>query len=196
VLALTNDAGAVQTTYRYDPFGNTTVTGTSTNPFQYTGRENDGTGLMFYRARYYSPTLQRFISEDPIEFFGGDVNLYAYVLNSPLNFIDPYGLAAILLPPQCQPAQGSRKDSRAQQFICDLDLTGLLPIGLVTTGFTKHGINQIINRGLLPKDILQALKNPIEIVKRVDDLGRTSYQYIGEKATIAINEAKKIITGW
>ena len=37
-----------------------------TNPFQYTGRENDATGLYYYRARYYSPTLRRFISEDPL----------------------------------------------------------------------------------------------------------------------------------
>jgi len=92
VLALTNDAGAVQTTYRYDPFGNTTVTGTSTNPFQYTGRENDGTGVYYYRARYYSPTMQRFISEDPIGFYGGDVNFYAYVGNNPLRWRDPLGL--------------------------------------------------------------------------------------------------------
>ena len=39
VLTLTNDAGAVQTSYDYEPFGKTTVTGTSTNPFQYTGRD-------------------------------------------------------------------------------------------------------------------------------------------------------------
>ena len=66
VLALTDQAGAVQTSYRYDPFGNTTVTGASANPFQYTGRENDGAELYYYRARYYSPTMQRFISEDPL----------------------------------------------------------------------------------------------------------------------------------
>ncbi len=63
----------------------------STNTYQYTGRENDGTGLYFYRARYYSPTLQRFISEDPLGFRGGDANLYAYVWNSPSNFFDPIG---------------------------------------------------------------------------------------------------------
>jgi RHS repeat-associated protein len=57
----------VRTTYSYDPFGAVTISGeTSDNPFQYTGRENDGTGLYYYRARYYSPELQRFISEDPI----------------------------------------------------------------------------------------------------------------------------------
>jgi len=43
-------------------------------------------------VRYYQPTLQRFISEDPIGFAGGDVNLYAYVANNPATFIDPIGL--------------------------------------------------------------------------------------------------------
>jgi RHS repeat-associated protein len=65
-LALTDGTGNVTATYSYDPFGNTTVTGTSTNVFQYTGRENDDTGLYYYRFRYYAPRLQRFISEDPI----------------------------------------------------------------------------------------------------------------------------------
>lgn len=67
-----------------EPFGKTAVSGAaSANPLQYTGRESDGTGLYYYRARYYSPTFQRFISEDPLGFAGGDVNLYAYVGNSP-----------------------------------------------------------------------------------------------------------------
>jgi len=63
VLALTDAAGTVETTYSYDPFGKTAITGASTNPFQYTGRENDETGTYYYRARYYSPSLQRFVSE-------------------------------------------------------------------------------------------------------------------------------------
>ncbi|MGH7961734.1 MAG: RHS repeat-associated core domain-containing protein, partial [Candidatus Binatia bacterium] len=79
--------------YSYAPFGETTRTGAvSTNPLQFTGRENDGTtGLCYYRARYYHPVLQRFISEDPIGFAGGDANLYAYVGNSPVSYIDPFG---------------------------------------------------------------------------------------------------------
>ncbi len=94
VIALTDGSGAVKTTYAYDPFGNVTVSGeASDNPFQYTGRENDGTGLYYYRARYYSPELQRFISEDPIGLAGG-MNLYLYVGNNPVNKIDPMGLSA------------------------------------------------------------------------------------------------------
>jgi RHS repeat-associated protein len=91
-IALADSAGAVQTEYAYEPFGGTTVTGTSnSNSFQYTGRENDGTGLFYYRARYFHPGLQRFISEDPIEFEGGDINLYGYVGNDPINRNDPSG---------------------------------------------------------------------------------------------------------
>lgn len=93
VLSLTDGSGAVQTEYTYGVFGHAAASGTSSNSSsQYTGRENDGTGLQFSRARYYHPTLQRFISEDPIGFSGGDINLYGYVANSPTNFIDPRGL--------------------------------------------------------------------------------------------------------
>lgn len=66
------------------------------------GRENDGTGLYFNRARYYSPTLQRFISEDPIGFGGGDVNLYAYVSNGPISSKDSFGMARDCFASWCQ----------------------------------------------------------------------------------------------
>lgn len=83
----------MQTQYSYEPFGKTTASGTAnSNSSKYTGREDDGTGLYYYRARYYSPTLQRFISEDPIGFAGGDLNLFAYVGNDPISFVDPFGL--------------------------------------------------------------------------------------------------------
>lgn len=80
-------AGAVLTEYSYQPFGAVAVSGVGTaNPFQYTGRENDETGLYFYRARHYSPARGRFIIRDPRDFAAGDINLYAYGRNSPLNF--------------------------------------------------------------------------------------------------------------
>jgi RHS repeat-associated protein len=92
IVALTDAAGAVQTLYTYEPFGATAVTGLpDANEFQYTGRENDGTGLYYYRARYYHPGLARFLSEDPGGFRGGDFNLYAYVWNAPVRYRDPIG---------------------------------------------------------------------------------------------------------
>jgi RHS repeat-associated protein len=93
VFQRTEAAGALQTQYTFDAFGNTTVNGTATtNSFAYTGRELDAGNLYYYSARYYNPALERFISEDPIGFNGGDVNLYACTRNSPTNFTDPLGL--------------------------------------------------------------------------------------------------------
>jgi len=63
----------------------------STNTLTFIGREDDGTGILYYRARYYSPRLQRFISEDPLG-FGGGSNLYRYVSNAPNTKTDPLGL--------------------------------------------------------------------------------------------------------
>jgi RHS repeat-associated protein len=90
-VALTNSAGATTANYAYSPYGDGVGSGTTTTPLQYTGRENDGaTGLYYYRARYYSPQVGRFISEDPLG-LGGGVNYYAYVSGNPLSFRDPEG---------------------------------------------------------------------------------------------------------
>jgi RHS repeat-associated protein len=95
-LELANEAGTLQTHYTFEPFGATVATGaTSSNPVQFAGRENDNTGLYSYRARYFNVGLSRFISEDPIEFGGGEVNLYAYAAGNPLNNIDPTGCSFI-----------------------------------------------------------------------------------------------------
>ena len=72
-VGLVGSAGTIATSYTYQPFGATTVSGASnSNTYEFTGRENDGTGSYYYRARYYSPTDQRFISQDPKDFDGGD----------------------------------------------------------------------------------------------------------------------------
>jgi len=92
-VRLTDKTGAKVVDYTYDPYGNTTADAIVDNPFQYTGRENDGTGLYFYRARYYSPNQQRFISEDPIGLRGG-INVYGYVGGNPVMYTDPQGQIA------------------------------------------------------------------------------------------------------
>jgi RHS repeat-associated protein len=100
-VALTDAAGVAQEQYTYEPFGATTAAGTiDANTFQYTGRENDPTGLYYYRARYYSPRLHRFLSEDPAGFRGGR-NFYSYVANSPTVATDPLGLAVTISLYKC-----------------------------------------------------------------------------------------------
>ena len=91
-VALGDGTGVLQTQYTYEPFGLTTQTGAAnTNSYKYTGREDDGSGMTYYRARYYQPRFQRFIAEDPIGFRGG-VNFYNYVAGNPLRWTDPFGL--------------------------------------------------------------------------------------------------------
>src|SRR5262249_6225484 len=78
VTSLTSIGGALANTYVYDSFGNlANSNGTTTNPYQYTGRDFDAeTGLRYYRARYYDPTTARFLSEDPVSFAGGGTSFY------------------------------------------------------------------------------------------------------------------------
>ncbi|MGB2715989.1 MAG: RHS repeat-associated core domain-containing protein [Vicinamibacterales bacterium] len=91
--ALADNSGAVQTSYTFEPFGSVSVSGAATtNTIGFTSREIDGTGLYYYRMRYYHPQLARFISEDPLQLVAGDVNFYAYVRNTPIDLVDPLGL--------------------------------------------------------------------------------------------------------
>lgn len=92
-VALGGGTGTIQTQYTYEPFGYASQTGAAnTNSYKYTAREDDGSGLYYYRARYYHPRLQRFLSEDPIGFESGSFNLFSYVRANPVSFTDPLGL--------------------------------------------------------------------------------------------------------
>ena len=81
-------------TVKYLPFGQARATITITTDKLFTGQRLDGTGLYYYNARYYDPTLGRFISADTIipnptnpQYF----NRYSYCLNNPLKYTDPSG---------------------------------------------------------------------------------------------------------
>jgi RHS repeat-associated protein len=92
VLGLVADGGVIQATYAYEPYGATQASGTDNgNSQQYTARENDGTGLDYYRYRYYMPKTGRFLGEDPTGFRGGP-NIYAYAGGNPVQHLDPAGL--------------------------------------------------------------------------------------------------------
>jgi RHS repeat-associated protein len=97
IAQLSDDAanpGQLQNSYAYSPYGESQTVGPdgTNNPNQYTSRENDPTGLMFYRARYYDPVIKQFLSEDPIRLEAG-LNVRGYAGGDPISFTDPLGLA-------------------------------------------------------------------------------------------------------
>ena len=99
VVGAVNNAGLLNQTYGYDPFGITTAIAGSlgnSNKFRYTGEALEPSPDIYYlRTRYYDPKLGRFLSKDP--FLGFDTtpitqNLYVYGRNNPVRYTDPTGL--------------------------------------------------------------------------------------------------------
>ena len=100
-VAITNASGTVTDTFEYDAYGKLkSRTGTTKTPFLYNGRDGviteDDTGLIYMRARYYSPTLRRFVNADKVH---GDItnaltlNRYSFVNGNPAVNVDPLGLS-------------------------------------------------------------------------------------------------------
>ena len=90
VTALVNSSGTIIKEYTYDEYGvEKNPDKSDKNPFRYCGEYFDiETGFIYLRARYYDPTLGRFISEDPAR---DEINWYIYSGNNPIMFIDPSG---------------------------------------------------------------------------------------------------------
>jgi len=95
IISLVDKNNNVVEEYSYDAYGkiiSSNKTIETNNPYGYTARVMDDEDLYYYRARYYDPTVQRFLSLDPIGFGSLDFNFYRYVGNNPLNFVNPFGL--------------------------------------------------------------------------------------------------------
>jgi RHS repeat-associated protein/uncharacterized repeat protein (TIGR01451 family) len=94
---VTGEAGTVLNSYDYDAFGAAAVASEAVqNAFCFVGRfgiQEEPWSSHYMRARYYQPTLGRFMAGDPLGFGGGDVNLYSYAASDPVSVIDPMGLA-------------------------------------------------------------------------------------------------------
>jgi len=92
VVCLLSPSGRATQAYRYTPFGETIKTESSLkNPWRFSSKRHDPTGLIYFGRRYYDPTLGRWLTCDPRGFDDGP-NLYAYVHNNPLTHFDEYGL--------------------------------------------------------------------------------------------------------
>jgi RHS repeat-associated protein len=88
-----DNAKQIIDTRAYDTFGNlVNQTGSSTGNLGFQGKYYDQeSGLYYFFNRYYNPANGRFINEDPFRFNSG-LNLYTFVGNDSLNYIDPFGL--------------------------------------------------------------------------------------------------------
>jgi RHS repeat-associated protein len=201
-VATTDSAGGMQSAVTYEPFGATEISSPAP-AYRFTGREHDEpTLLYYYRARYYHTDLQRFITEDPIEFEGGDINLYAYVLGDPVNLTDPMGTSILpeAIPTSCRkPSKSENRFWQALRLI-DCQLWVLpTPAGLaaasgpglrIIKGFNSqkhlyHGLDRIIERGVRPREIAEALRNP----RAIRPGGGEVVRYIGPDAEVRIDIA-------
>jgi RHS repeat-associated protein len=99
-VGMSDFSGNVVNRYAYDAFGKVlNQEETIPNPFKYVGQfgvMDEGNGLLYMRARYYDPEIGRFINKDPIGLLGG-LNMYSYVANNPVSWIDPEGLEIFVL---------------------------------------------------------------------------------------------------
>jgi RHS repeat-associated protein len=158
VEAVSDSAGNVVERYAYDAYGlpaifdgagvavapNAWGTPSSAigSPWMFTGRRLDeGTGIYFYRARYYDPLKGRFLQRDPLGYLDG-VNLYAYVGNRPTAFTDPTGL-----------------------FLCCDDLCDrdVVEDCKVEVAIASYASNPVINEGAQLLAEIPTSLNPIEI---------------------------------
>ena len=156
-LVVNSVTGAIVQRMDYDTFGNVILdTNPAFQPFGFAGGIYDShTGLVRFGARDYDSSIGRWTAKDPINFAGGDANLYRYVGNNPVNFVDFLGRAKVDfddLARQAEEALEAIRDPWAPKE------TQVFPASDATRAVTRH------------MDDLVADREAIRLMRKVDDL--------------------------
>ena len=158
-------SGSVVNHIQYDSFGNISSQSNSgiASLFGYTGKPFEATTqLQNNWHRWYSSKLGRWLSEDPVGFNAGDVNLYRYVGNSSTNSIDPDGLDIIQSTgmPEADPAAEYRDSS----FGKDLTWSELATRTIRNTNSTTRvsGLKKVVGAG---KALVNRAIRPLQKLK-------------------------------
>ena len=159
-IAITNTSGTVTDTFAYDTYGKLIArTGTSKVIFGYNGRDGvvtDKNGLIYMRARYYSPEMKRFINADVIAGAISNaitLNRFAYANGNPVSFVDPFGLSA------------EREDTTEDEIQCGTDEYINLLCQLIAEGSEQYSD---INTAEDLADAILLLSGKVKFVKKGD----------------------------
>ena len=188
----------------YDPFGQ--MLSNSNPSFQLIGFAgglyDKDTGLTQFGARWYDAEVGRWLSKDPILFAGGDTNLYGYVENDPVNWIDSTG--EIKNNPNSNGGGGvpggpgggsggtgfggtSGGSGRGGSGSGSSGASAMCEVESPIRGYTRHGLNQAISRdggrGVSPQAINEAVRSPVSV--QTGNNGTTIYT--GPNATVILN---------
>jgi len=161
-IGLTDNSGELRAAYHYDPWGNLESSdGNVPNRFLFTNEEQDpATSLYYLRARWYDPKVGRFLTQDPRNpnaRHPQTLNPYIYVLNNPINLIDPAGLwgipswakkAARAVGSQAEAAAGAVASAgktvvAVLPAVAGVVVTSAVPGGIVAAALVGGGVKAI-----------------------------------------------------